>query len=445
MAVLVGSRKLRPGESGKIRDDLQICPKPTYRGATPQQFRFWNNSNEGIVALPFYYGRMNYSHALIPSPVHHNYDWKFTGKLRKNQVSIVASAKQDLARYNTSTLNLYTGFGKTVVCACLAAYLRKITLVLCDSLILLTQWESTFNDFTDAKVWIVGDKLPEEPPTVIICMTQRVAKIKKYLEDSVGTLIIDEAHSHCTAGKVDSILTTRPNYVIIATATIERRDGAHNMLEMLCGKHVLVEKSSKEFQVYCYETKIKITPIRNRYNAYDFTDLTNKQCNNKERNELIIEIIKQNTQHKILILTWRADHVDLLHKMVTETPVPNEEGEPSLDENDDIIFFQADKMSRSKKTYIDSQVLVGTIAKIGRAFDEKAACATFNGVRINLLILAGTMAFMGLMEQVAGRCFRSEYPNIIYLLDEAPIVNNHWKKAEKWFKSVNGQIHRESV
>ena len=45
------------------------------------------------------------------------------------------------------------------------------------------------------------------------------------------------------------------------------------------------------------------------------------------------------------------------------------------------------------------------------------------------------------LEQVAGRCFRADFPHIICFVDNAKISENHWKEAQKWFKSRNGTIY----
>jgi len=61
-------------------------------------------------------------------------------------------------------------------------------------------------------------------------------------------------------------------------------------------------------------------------------------------------------------------------------------------------------------------------------------------MRINLLILVGSTKSIKLLEQVAGRAFRSEFPQIIHFVDECKISKNHWRAASPWYKSRNGTI-----
>lgn len=392
------------------------------KGEEPIQFFYFDQTtNDVVIPYTFYRGLTgHHPNADRPYPV---VPHKFTGTLYEAQAPIAENALKHLHQHGTTTLNLYTAFGKTVVGSYLSSQLGLITLILYKSTILEPQWKSTYEEFTDAKIWVVGEDPPPGGAHVILCMDTRFSKLPQSYVDQIGTVIIDEAHEFCTPGRVGCLLGTRPRYVIASTATLVRKDGMHVMMQSICGLHKVEKISQKPFIAYKFRTGIEIPIIQNMQGTPDWSAFCNAQSANEERNTMILDIIRRNPEFKILVLTWRADHVDLLEGAISK------------------MGISVDKMSRNKKRYSDSQVLVGTISKIGTGFDEKAACDNFNGFRINLLLLVGSMRSVQLLEQVAGRCFRADFPQIIYFVDQTKISENHWKVAQPWFKSRNGTIY----
>ncbi|GAG22362.1 unnamed protein product [marine sediment metagenome] len=81
-----------------------------------------------------------------------------------------------------------------------------------------------------------------------------------------------------------------------------------------------------------------------------------------------------------------------------------------------------------------------TSQKIGTGFDEKSACSTYNGIRINLMILTGSTKTPELLEQWAGRGMNFNKPTIIHIVDDMAIIKRYWTSANKWYKSRNATI-----
>lgn len=349
--------------------------------------------------------------------------YQFKGTLYDSQNPVADDAMEQLITHGTTTLNLYTAFGKTVVGAYLSSKLKMLTLVLYTSTILEPQWKSTFEEFTDARVWVVGEEPPSEGAHVILCMDTRFHKMSAEYIDKIGTVIYDEVHEFCTPTRVRCFLGIQPRYIISASATIKREDGMHDILQSVCGTHSVMKISKKPFNVFKYITGIDIPIQKNARGTTDWARYCNDLCSNEDRNIMILDIVRKNPDHKILILTWRKTHVDFIHDCLVQMDI------------------SADKMAGNKKTYNDSRVLVGTISKIGTGFDERAACDDFNGIRINMLILVGSMRSVSLLEQVAGRCFRADFPQIICFVDASSISENHWKVARRWFVSRNGEVY----
>nr|QBK91142.1 MAG: A18-like helicase [Pithovirus LCPAC202] len=431
MSVRLKLSDLESKKQLQFRQDLVFTPKVRQRRGK----RGWCHApatkdpiigfsiQENLIRMPMAYGKNNYPSLIIPNLSRISCPIKFTGKLYDSQISFVNDGMAALQKNGHIILALYTGAGKTVVSAYLATYDPGLTLVLCASTTLLPQWKSTFNAFTDAKVWIVGEQ-PPEAANVIICMDTRFDKLPIEYLMKIKMVIIDEADCFPTPTRFPSFLKLEPKYIIAATATPNRSDGMFVAMEAVCGKEKIVKISNKPFNVMRYETGINVKIVKNKQGTPDWAKLVRSLCENEDRNKLIIDIVTMNLEQnfKILILTWRADHVVFLEKTIASMKI------------------KVDQMSGNKRSYRDSDVLIGTIGKLGRGFDEKASCSDFNGIRLDLLLLVGSMRSITLLEQVAGRVFRAQFPNIIHFCDANHISKAHWSAASPWYISRKGMI-----
>ena len=287
---------------------------------------------------------------------------------------------------------------------------------------MLGQWKKTFEDNTNAKVWIVGENHPPEKCNVIICMDTRYEQIPIETRNIVGILIIDEAHLFCTPTRVAALLAFHPKYVIVESASLERDDEMESIIYAIAGTHNILRLSEKPFTVYKVITNIKPERKKNKIGGIDFLKLQQTTLFDERRIEIIINMIKVNLNFKILILTSLVDHAMLLHNKL------------------DLLKISCDYLCGTKKGYSDSNVLIGTMSKIGTGFDPATSCPNYKGSPFDLLFLVSSIKKESMLVQNVGRCFRADFPTVMHFVDDDDIYKNHWYRAKKWYNKRNGTV-----
>lgn len=384
---------------------------------------------EDSLQIPFYYSiKLTQKHLNIRE--FRKLNITFKGDLLERQVPVFEEAVQHLKK-GSAIINVYPGFGKTVLGARLIKHLSIPALVLIHRTNLGDQWLKTFTDhLPDAKVWVVETsdqfKLPPEPVDIIICMDERSDLLPPDIVNSIGILLIDEAHCFCTPSRIECILKFRPKFVIAETATFERfSDGLHQTMEMICGPNKIVRKYQEPFTVIKYNTGIELES-RSVMGSLDWNFLLEQMASNLKRNEIICNIVKKESNKKILILVNRREHVSALKSLIDQTE-------------------KCDTLLGGKNKYKDSRILIGTMSKIGTGFDEKNACDDYSGIRINCLILASSIKDLALLEQNVGRVFRAENPVIYDLVDRNNVLKSHFYERRSWYTSMNCVIETDGV
>lgn len=443
MALVIPRDQISEDKAKLIRELLTLSPiEDDYSNPMIQNYYkeevetepviFFNfDRSKNVVYLPFTLGTTLFPEFRPPLPMNGKSPFNFVGNLLEHQVSIVDEAITLLRQNHTTLLEVFPGCGKTVMAAKLASLVKldkPLILVLIHLATLQPQWLNTFAEFTDAKVWVVGSKTTLTPDTnVIICMERQFDKISTDVRERVGFLIVDEAHAFCTKGRAHTWIGTQPHYTLALSATPERADGMHSMIHAVVGLDKVFRPFEKKHLVYRFGTRIQPPLVKRRDGRIDWQKLVRYLCENELRNEYLFGFIDANPEFKIGVVTWSYDHAVFLHDELKRRQ------------------YSVAILAGNKKTYSDSSILIGTIAKIGTGFDEKTACPDFGGQRINMLIMMGTTRSEPLIQQILGRAFRAQVPHIVVFVDEASVTKNHWYVIRKWCMTHGGEIHEMSA
>lgn len=442
MSVRILKSSLQPEHLQLIRKCLFMQPKEPFKrfnkfnfnkGPTKEPIEFYISTTEYIdlpmafaAALTQQLPNRNLKHYKLSKE---ELAFKKDCSLYPKQVEVGKTALEYLNNYGGVHLGLYTGFGKTIMSTWLSCQLGYLTLVFMNRTPLIKQWKKSYTDFTNAKIWVVGEKFPPVSDgnyiSVILCMNGRFHNIPQQLVNLIGTVIVDESHNFCTKGNVNCLLGTKPRYFISCSATLKRDDGMENMITSIIGnKNEIHRHYSEPFNFYEYKTGISVSIHKNSQGTTDFSRLITDLCECQERNKIITDLILQEKDKKILVLTGRVNHCKRLFEILKE-------------KNENVDF-----LAGKKNLYNDSRVLLGTYDKIGEGFDEANFCDDYKGIRLNMLILCTTFKSIKRLTQTCGRVFRAQMPTIYDMVDEIKLAKTHFSKRKKWYKERNGLYHR---
>lgn len=353
-------------------------------------------------------------------------EYNFAGTLRDYQIEIVQEAYMQLYNYGTTTLNVFTGAGKTYMSAWLLTQTKCIACVLINLQTLINSWYNTFcSSFPDMKerIWIVGEGPIPENVAIMICMDGRIDKIPEDLKRKVGTLLVDEIHLLTTASKVKALLSLEPKYVIANSATIERDDGMETMVYTIVGAHSVVRMSQKPFKFYKVNTGIRIPEEMTNQGVLNYSAFINDQADCMERNIMAINIIAGNPGRKFFIYCKTKKHVDNLAELCKHYGI------------------EYDTLYGNKKKFEDKNVLIFSVSKTGTGFDLSAALGdAFSGKNPDVLILMTTIKSIPKLKQVLGRVLRSDKPHFVMLIDSNNVQKKHYRETKQMFIDSKGVI-----
>ncbi len=447
MAGVISRKELSSDDIKKIQKHLTLQPQTkvvggkSFIGKDPIMFFM---ADKEKVRLPYFYSyalKGNWTNEEIKYPKE---TITFTKELRDGQKAVVQKVAEHFKENYSAIICAPTGYGKTAMGCYVACMYDLLTVVLCPMTILLRQWKQSFEKFTDAKVWIVGEEDMPKSFNVVICLLDRVCKLKDDLLQKVGLLIIDEAHLFCTKEGVIPLLSFTPKYILGETATPERTDNMKIMLQTLCGNTFIEPKYNKKngktwmtlagytsevksFDVVRVNTGVEVELKTNKMGKMDWSCLVSDLSSSPERNKIIVDLATRHKDNKIMILVFRKSHVE---ELVTTFEDLKEE-------------VQA--VYGSVTSYSNCRILIGTNSKMGTGFDEENSCYDFDGKKADILIMCCSFRSEPALTQAVGRIFRSEAPLIYHLVDNVPTSKSHWYVAKKWYESRGANISIENM
>jgi superfamily II DNA or RNA helicase len=296
------------------------------------------------------------------------------------------------------------GVGKTVVGTYLVAERGCSTLVLVHRQPLLDQWLAQLSLFLgiDVKeIGQIGAGKRSANGRLDVAMIQSLVRSSKVadLVASYGQVIVDECH-HVPAVSFERVLTeVKARYLVGLTATPQRRDGLHPIIEMQIGpaRFTIDPKSQAarrpfEHRLIVRETRFRLPPSRK---TQSIQGLYAALAADEKRNEMVLNdaIACMEEGRSPILLTERRDHLEYFAEKLR--PFTRH-----------LVILHGGMGVRARRAVKDQlatipageeRLVLATGRYIGEGFDDP---------RLDTLLLALPVSWKGTLVQYTGRLHR---------------------------------------
>ena len=321
--------------SGYITDDSNDVKKEltvravvnTEFGFPPPPFKVFRKTKSGI-CIPRFYGEDKFGppkEDRRPEPV--KISCKFNGKLRDetHQNDALGAA----LKAGHGVLSLPCGFGKTTVSLAIACKLGYRTMIVVHKEFLANQWRERIQQFCPgASIGIVQQDKKETECDFVIAMLQSLS-LKEYSFsdfDSIGTLIVDEAHHICAKVFSQSLFKMCPKHIFGLSATPTRKDGLTKVLHWFMGPTFFEAERKNQEQVEVFPIEYKCDrfqdpPPCTRFGKLSLATMITELTEDRGRNIVILKLVKDivKTTRQVLVLSDRRHHCEVMHQSFKKT------------------------------------------------------------------------------------------------------------------------------
>ena len=362
-------------------------------------------------------------------------DFEFRGDLTPLQRRAVDA----LMPHDTGVLVAPPGVGKTVIGTYLVAARKASTLILVHRKPLLDQWISQlalFLGLEPKEIGRIGAGKAKPNGRLDVAMVQSLVR-KGTVSDSIagyGQVVLDEAH-HCPAVSFERVLAeVKAKFVVGLTATPERRDGHHPILNMQIGpvRFSVDSKSRAAQRPFDHTLVLRETSFScaERSGNPGIQDLYALLASDQARNDLIFEDVARVVEEKRypILLTERRDHLEYFADRLqdlTKHVVVLHGGVKPKDRRDRISQLTAMPDG-------EQRILIATGRYIGEGFDD---------ARLDTLFLMLPVSWKGTLIQYTGRLHRlhpSKHEVRIYdYVDRAvPMLMRMFEKRLRGYRAI---------
>lgn len=363
----------------------------------------------------------------------------FTGVLRQDQ----QEALDNVVQHDFGMLVAPTAFGKTVTAAAIIAHRKVSTIVLVHRAELMRQWQERLGSFLDLggkKIGLIGAGKKKPTGVLDIAVIQSLSRREdlQALLSQYGQIIIDEAH-HLSAQSFESVLNeASARYVLGLSATPVRSNGHHPIIFMQCGpiRHVAKRPTHVPQQLVVQIQHLPTPPIPPHASIQEVIRILSED---EQRNARIVDdaLAALAAGRKVLLLTKRTEHLDLLHDRLKGIPQPCFllHGKMKAKERQEII-------QRLSELPDDTpHILLASAQLVGEGFDHAP---------LDTLILTLPISWEGTLQQYAGRLHREHTAKTDILIHDYaeldnPQLSRMWEKRQRGYRAMGYNIESGQV
>lgn len=310
------------------------------------------------------------------------------------------------------------GFGKTLLGAKMFEERECSTLIVVNKNMLLDQWIERFVDYFDYNKKDIGflGKSKNTLNGKIDVATMQSLKNSPNIVHNYTFVIVDECH-HIPAVTFEQIIKNfKGKYILGLSATPNRKDGLQPILYQQLGDIAYEYKKKRT-----HTNKLEIVRTNFVSQADNYATIINELCIDETRNKMIIKALKDNIHKKILLLTDRIEHINILEHML-------------MLENIDYVCIHG---SMNKKEQVENMkqvqnksLILATTSYFGEGIDFP---------HLNTILFATPISYYGRLVQYLGRIGRGnqECLAIDFLDSNNAMLNSAYKKRLEGYKQMH--------
>ncbi len=356
------------------------------------------------------------------------------GVLRPDQ----QEALEAVTKHDFGMLIAPTAFGKTVTAAAVIAKRKVSTLVIVHRADLMRQWQERLGSFVELdeqKIGLIGAGKKKPTGMLDIAVIQSLARRDDLPElfSQYGQVIIDEAH-HLTAETFEAVLKqATARFVLGLSATPVRSNGHHPIIFMQSGpvRHIAKRPAHVPDQLTVRIRHLPTPPIPPHASIQEVIRLL---AEDDDRNARIVSDATNALKNgrKVLLLTKRTEHLDLLHTQLANVEYPcfMLHGRMKVKERQAIIKALA-------QLPVDApHILLASAQLVGEGFDHAP---------LDTLILTLPISWSGTLQQYAGRLHRdhankSDILIYDYVELDHPQLYRMWEKRQRGYRAMGYHV-----
>ena len=310
------------------------------------------------------------------------------------------------------------GFGKTLLGAKIFELRACSTLIVVNKNMLLNQWIERFVDYFAYDKKDIGylGKGHNKLNGQIDVATIQSLKNDPDVINNYSFVIVDECH-HIPAITFEQIVKNfKGKYLLGLSATPNRKDELQPILYQQLGDISYEYKKKKT-----HTNKLKIIRTDFESKADNYATIINELCIDESRNNLIIDAIKANIERKILVLTDRIEHINVLENLLEKERIDFICVHGSLNKKEQVENMN---LVRSKS------LIIATTSYFGEGIDFP---------HLNTIMFVTPISYYGRLVQYLGRIGRGsqECLAIDFLDSRNAMLNSAYKKRLEGYKQMH--------